>query len=600
VYGLDGHFSWLESGEWSVEAGLDENSMMARELYTHKSNGISLSFRDFVDVSYDFFGRVIVVQNHSDKDKDIRLFFGQVFQISDAGRADTAIYSPSVYPYILTYHRNLSFVAGLRTEDGEAFDQYAVGNYGIEGKAGTYLDAEDGELSGNNVEHGGVDSIIRTSFHIKAKHAYHVDYWIAASDRTYNHATHIHRHLSRNGLYHYLNATTIHWKKWLDNSAPFLNKLDAKYLPLAKKSLLTIKAHCDERGGILASADSSIYNYGRDYYNYVWPRDAYYSLMPLLRAGHVKEVKTYLDFIMRVRHQKGYVHHKYMPDYSLGSTWHPLIQESTPELNIQEDETDSTVLLAIEFIEKIGIDNSFAKKLWKKLIYPAAEFMAEYIDKETGLPHASYDLWEQVFLTTTYSTAVTYNAIVRAALLAKHFDPDFDTTRWAEVARSIETNVGKLFDNKNQWFVRGLKTKEHGFDQVDTLDISSLYALSTYGPLKPDNMAVFATQKAVEEHLVNKGATGGVIRYPGDDYMLTSHRPGNPWYVCTSWLAQHLVRTGNTQAGTDALDWFIDHVGTSGMLSEQLDPDTGEVRGVSPLVWSHAEYLSLLYHVYGN
>lgn len=35
------------------------------------------------------------------------------------------------------------------------------------------------------------------------------------------------------------------------------------------------------------------------------------------------------------------------------------------------------------------------------------------------IPEPTYDLWEQVFLTTTYTTAVTYAALQSAADLAE-------------------------------------------------------------------------------------------------------------------------------------------------------------------------------------
>ena len=61
-----------------------------------------------------------------------------------------------------------------------------------------------------------------------------------------------------------------------------------------QKSLLIIKAHCDDRGSVLASGDSSIYNYGRDYYCYCWPRDACYAPWPLIRLGHFDEARAFL------------------------------------------------------------------------------------------------------------------------------------------------------------------------------------------------------------------------------------------------------------------------------------------------------------------
>lgn len=590
---IDGEFSWLDNHMWKVTSALDDHTMMSRVRYESDKYGIALSFRDFVDVSYDFFGRVVIVENHTDSTKDIKLFFGQVFQISDAGRSDTALFGPSVYPYLLTYHGNLAFVSGLRTQDNEPFDQYAVGNYGIEGKAGTYLDAEDGELSGNDVEHGGVDSIIRTSFTVQAKGAYHIDYWNCASDKNYHHATHIHRHLSANGLYYYLSATSLHWKKWLSKSDNFLNSIDVKYQTLARKSLLTIKAHCDERGGVIASADSSIYNYGRDYYNYVWPRDAYYALRPLLKIGYDKEVRMFLDFTLRVMHPKGYVHHKYTPDLALGSTWHPLVQQGRSELNIQEDETASLLMLTLEYLEQYGDHSNFAKKLIKRIVKPCGNFLANFMDEETGLPHASYDLWEQVFITSTYTTCITYAALRKAAAYIQAHETDFDITHWHDTLKAIESNIYKLFDTKNQWFVRGLQPSSGEYEQLATLDISSLYGLVKYGPTTPSDVSVFATLRAVQEHLVNRDI-GGVIRYPQDDYMLHDRsKPGNPWHICTLWLSQVLLAYDDTEAAKAGLDWTMDHQ-SNGILSEQIDPNNGKPRGVSPLVWSHAEYLCTL------
>ena len=65
------------------------------------------------------------------------LFMHQVFQISRAGRADTAIYVPDDH-YMFDYKGRYCLLIGGKFADGETFDQYAVGNYGIEGKAGTF------------------------------------------------------------------------------------------------------------------------------------------------------------------------------------------------------------------------------------------------------------------------------------------------------------------------------------------------------------------------------------------------------------------------------------------------------------------------------
>ena len=596
---VDGTFSWLDDEQvWESETVLDENSMMARTLFVSTKLGISLSFRDFVDSGIDFFGRVAILENRIDQTRNCRLFFGQVFQLSKNGRGDTALYAPGKHPYILTYCDDIYFVSSLRDHDGAAFDQFAVGNYGIEGKEGAYVDAEDGELSGNLVEHGGVDSIIGINLTLKPKQSHHIDYWITASCSGYNNASNIHRNLAKNGLYHYLNSTHNYWKDWLSRSSEFINSLDVKYQSIAKRSLLTIRSHIDARGGVVASLDSSIYNYGRDYYSYVWPRDSYYSLMPLLRLGYFEEVRNYLHFVTGLFHRRGYVHHKYLPDGNLGSSWHPLMQDGKNELNIQEDETASTVMLAIEYLRSASdLSQHEINSLIEKIIIPSANFMSEYFDNETGLPHASYDLWEQLFLTSTYTTSTVYSAIKQSIDLVNEYGVKADTSNWVSSIQKIEQNYSKLVDEKNQYFLRGLSNQSNNYSQNITLDISSLFGIAMYGPADKNSTAIFATKEAVDKFLQNPGITKGVVRYPNDTYMMTEDKT-NPWYVCTMWLGRVNALLGDIDKAHEALDWAVDKLDKSQMMSEQLDPSTGENRGVTPLVWSHAEYLSLLLDLY--
>lgn len=128
-----------------------------------------------------------------------------------------------------------------------------------------------------------------------------------------------------------------------------------------KKSLMLIKAHTDRRGGVIASCDSSIYNYGRDYYSYVWPRDGAYAMWPLIRLGYTEEPKKFFEFCRDIMNPDGYMMHKYQPDKAIGSTWHPLIHDKHSELAIQEDETAIILYLLAEFYSmKLMI-----RSLWK-------------------------------------------------------------------------------------------------------------------------------------------------------------------------------------------------------------------------------------------
>jgi GH15 family glucan-1,4-alpha-glucosidase len=290
----------------------------------------------------------------------------------------------------------------------------------MEGKQGTYRDAEDGELSGSNIEHGGVDSVMRLKIQLAPQANDEICYWIVAAnshDAQYL-CEQIHEKLLGHGTEERENATRSHWANWLHIAQPTVDTMPAEYQMFTKKSLMLIKAHIDARGSILASADSSILNYGRDYYCYSWPRDAAFALWPLMRLGYTAEAKQYFIFCRDVITKGGYLMHKYLPDRSVGSTWHASVQNGKKELAIQEDETAIIIIMLSEFL-KASNEVNFIAPMYDVLIKPMADFLVSFVDEQTNLPHASFDLWEEKFLTNTYTVACVEHALYRAAEMAE-------------------------------------------------------------------------------------------------------------------------------------------------------------------------------------
>jgi GH15 family glucan-1,4-alpha-glucosidase len=345
---------------------------------------------------------------------------------------------------------------------------------------------------------------------------------------------------------------------------------------------------------VLASGDSSIFNYGRDYYCYCWPRDAAYALWPLIRLGHFQEAKQFFEFARDTMHKDGYLMHKYQPDRAIGSTWHPLIHGRNKELAIQEDETAGVIYMIGEFYEA-SKDRTFVENLYHTFVAPGAAFMTRFIDEQTGLPHASYDLWEEKFLTSTYTVCLVIAGLETAAKLADLVEQPDDAVRWKKAADGIRSNLDKLY-NPDGYFVKGYLLKSDGQLEYDnTLDISSLYGIYMYARLPVDDPRLLSTVRHVEEKLLNTSPSGGVVRYEHDNYFLTKHQyTGNPWIVCTLWLAQYYAGTGQNDKAGQLLDWALARELSSGALSEQFDPETGGPLGVTPLVWSHAEVVNTL------
>lgn len=588
---VDGKFSWVDDGSWKLNVNFDSDALISDIRMENDSLQLELEFKDFVDSEINAFGRLIKLVNHSDRQRNIRVFMHQVFEISRAGRADTALFVPDE-SYILDYKGRCSLLIYGETSDNQVYDQFAIGNYGIEGKEGTFRDAEDGELSGSAVEHGGVDSVIRFNLIVEGGASSDISYWIVAADSQYT-AEKLHLRIKKEGLLRRLESTRAWWHSWMSQAANGLHTIDKSHLEMVKKSLLVIKAHTDKRGGIIASCDSSIYNYGRDYYSYVWPRDGAYVMWPLIRLGFRAEPQKFFEFCRDIMNPEGFLMHKYQPDRAIGSTWHPMLYDQRKELAIQEDETAIVIYMLGEYLAYTD-DVDFVQSLYTTFIQPAANFMSEFIDEMTGLPHASYDLWEEKFLTSSYTAAVVYQALLTASDFADKFDHPDDAVHWKEAAEHIKSNSEAFFDPERQIIRKGFALQSSGsIDFDNTLDVSSLYAAVMFDYFDIGGDAVKTTVREVERVLLDSAPTGGSPRYEHDHYFESSPAfLGNPWFVTTLWMAQLYVRGNQVDKARHYLDWAMKHALQSGALSEQVNPNNGAHVSVTPLVWSHAEFIN--------
>ncbi len=105
---------------------------------------------------------------------------------------------------------------------------------------------------------------------------------------------------------------------------------------------------------------------------------------------------------------------------------------------------------------------------------------------------------------------------------------------------------------------------------------------------------------AIKNQLWVKTSVGGIARYKEDRYHTVTddynNVPGNPWIICTLWLAQwYIARDGNLEdlkKTIPILEWVASRAFPSGILAEQVNPFTAQPLSVSPLTWSHATFVA--------
>ena len=591
---IDGQISWLDDGNWEFTFRYPSRALIGHTLAKNEQMGVLLEFDDVVDSQISAFMRNVHVVNLRPNEREVRLFMHQAFVISDArDNTDTAQYLPDSHS-ILHYRGRRAFIVSGKTED-KPFDQYTIGLFGIEGYEGTYRDADDGELSFSSVEHGRVDSTLRFALKIGAHSSTRVHYWIAAGT-SMREALYIHRQISEDGLPKRLHTTADWWREWLAPAELTAEKLAPEHRDNFLKSVMIIKSQIDKRGAVIASTDTAMLNYSRDAYAYCWPRDGAFSLWPLIRMGYVDEPHRFFEFCQRAMHPGGYLMHKYRADGALGSSWHSYLHEdglTAPP--IQEDET---ALVLFVFAQYYTMHSSprLLREFYHTMVTPMANFLAGFIHSTTGLPHASYDLWEERYLTSTYSTAVVYGALLAAADLAEAAEDADDAVKWRTAADDIHIAAQKhLFNSEKNVLRKGLIVKNGSIEYNDTIDISSIFGAFMFGLFTTRSTQITSSIETIRETFGLNNGTIGLPRYQNDAYCrVDPNSNGNWWIITTLWLAQYYLETGDSNEARRILAWVKDHSGTTGILPEQLNPIDERFISVAPLTWSHAEYVATL------
>lgn len=599
---IDGELSWLDSdSDWQLTFAYPDHALIGRTTATHERLGVVLEFNDFVDAHVSAFVRNVRVTNTRDQAREIRLFMHQAFAIGDSrSNTDTAQYLPQNQA-ILHYRGRRAFVIGGQDTDEAPFDQYSVGLFGIEGHEGTHRDAEDGELAGCNVEHGRVDSIVRYCLTLEPQATGRVFYWVAAGTSKHE-ALYVHQLLKKEGVERRMRTTADWWQQWLEPAATAAQKLDEKYRDDFLRSMMIIRSQIDKRGAVVASTDTTMLNYSRDAYAYCWPRDGAHVLWPLIRMGYTDEPRRFFEFCRRGMHDRGYLMHKYQADGALGSSWHPYLHDGVYAPPIQEDETALVVFVFAQFYH-IQDDMRLLREFYESMIKPMADFMASYIDHHTGLPKATYDLWEEVMLTTTYTTAVVHAALKAAADLADAADDAKSAVRWRAAADDIYQAAHKhLYNAERGMFYKGVSvTRDAKVDKVEVIDMSGFFGAFIFGLFPLGSEELKTAYQTIVTTFGKDGVIEGLPRYENDEYFRNSaDAPPNYWFICTLWMAQYYVEVGRKDEAEAIIDWIRPHISSTGIMSEQISPLDDTRLGVEPLTWTHAEYVSTLLDTIGG
>ncbi len=446
---VDGAFSWFDSDDWERDLRYEPETLVTAVTLTSQRLALRIEAVDAVDFDRDIILRRMRVINQADQAREVRLFFHHDWHLWENASANTVFYRPD-HKFLMAYKRHcFALVDGIvgdelagapaATRQGEVgVYHWAIGQKEFNGQQGTWLDAIDGELGGNPIAQGSVDSC--AGFYLgqvaagAARMCYH---WLAFA-RSYQLAHRLDDLVRQRGPERFLKRTSDYWRVWVNTKPLGEHDLDQPLVDLYKRSLLIVRAETDIHGAIIAATDADVYAFSADSYAYMWPRDGAIVANALSHAGYGDITNAFFHFCRKAITDDGFLLHKYTPSGALGSSWHPWMGgDGQLELPIQEDET-ALVVSALWQHYQLFREVEFVRPLYRPLVVAAADFMVGFREPYTKLPAPSWDLWEERRGIHAYTVAAVYDGLIAAANFAALFGEHDHAERYQTAAQEIK------------------------------------------------------------------------------------------------------------------------------------------------------------------
>jgi alpha,alpha-trehalase len=379
-----------------------------------------------------------------------------------------------------------------------------------------------------------------------------------------------------------LRETADAWRRWM---ASF--RYDGPQETMVRRAAITLKL-CDHwtNGSLVAAPTSSlpapvggVRNWD---YRYTWIRDAAFAVFALRRIGFANEADAFLGWVLDAFEQSRWPRIMYTLDGGAVPE-----ERTDPELagyrksapvrwgngaadQRQHDVYGEVLDCADQWVRGGG---QLEPTLWTKLAGLAEAAQRTWRQPDQGI-------WEvrsegRVF---TYSAALCQVALDRAAALAERLGLPGPVAQWRSAAAAIRTTI-----LEEAWDEGAQTLREHlgGGGGVD----ASLLALPLRHVIPASHPRMVATTRAIADRL---GAGGGLLyRYRHDDSPDGIPGDEGAFLLCSFWLVDNLAGQGRLDEAEALYASLCARASPLGLLSEQVNPSTGELIGNFPQAFSH-------------
>jgi alpha,alpha-trehalase len=379
-----------------------------------------------------------------------------------------------------------------------------------------------------------------------------------------------------------LRGTADAWRRWMADFS-----YDGPQEQLVRRAAITLKL-CDDwaNGSLVAAPTSSlpapiggVRNWD---YRYVWIRDAAYAVFAMRRIGFRSEADAFLGWVLDAfehsrwprimydldgRQVPGEVENAELEGYRRSA---PVRWGNGAADQRQHDLYGEVLDCADQWLSCGG---ELEPALWADLATLAGSAATAWRQPDQGI-------WEvrnqgRMF---TYSAGMCQVALDRAAAIGERFGLPGPTAQWRASADELRRLI------LDQSWDESAQTLSAHLDGGGTLD-ASLLALPLRQVIPADHPRMVATTAAIADRL--SAGDGLLYRYlheespdglPGDE---------GAFVLCSFWLVDNLIAQGRLAQAEELYTSLCARTSNLGLLSEQIDPTTGQFAGNFPQAFSH-------------
>ncbi len=376
-------------------------------------------------------------------------------------------------------------------------------------------------------------------------------------------------------------ATVNYWRDWARSlSVPF------EWQDAVIRAAITLKlCTFEETGAVIAAATTSVPEAANTVrcwdYRYCWLRDSYFVIHALNRLSATLTMEHYLEFITNVvatstvedlrplysiALQRDLTEHtvEALPGYRGNG---PVRVGNEAYLQKQNDVYGSVVLSLTQSFFDRRLTQPGDISLFRQL-----EALGEKAAEAFDTPDAG--IWELRTRESvhTFSAVMCWAAVDRLARIAAHLGLADEARRWQHRAAEMRAVIEERAWNPSL----GAFTSTFEGDELD----ASQLLLHELGFLRADDPRFVSTVDAIGKRL---RMGNHLLRYAApDDFGM----PETAFTICTFWYIEALASIGQLDEARSLFEYILECRNPLGLLSEDIDPETGELWGNFPQTYS--------------